>query len=136
MSAPPTRLGNRELVRLAAADPGEDVRGFLQGLVTNDVVAGPLPCWAALLSPQGKVLFDFLVWADGADLLLDCEAEAASPRLSEGGAPLSELGNDFGRDAETVVNNVDAHFVFIGQHAHFHLAAGIGQCLHRIIDQI
>ena len=77
MSAPPTRLGNRELVRLAAADPGEDVRGFLQGLVTNDVVAGPLPCWAALLSPQGKVLFDFLVWADGADLLLDCEAEAA-----------------------------------------------------------
>jgi folate-binding protein YgfZ len=72
----PTRLADRALVRLAPADPGEDPRGFLQGLVTNDV-AGPLPCWAALLSPQGKVLFDFLVWDDGTDLLLDCAAAAA-----------------------------------------------------------
>jgi folate-binding protein YgfZ len=40
-------------------------------------VAGPLPVWAALLSPQGKCLFDFLVWDDGDDLLLDCEAEAS-----------------------------------------------------------
>lgn len=63
---------------------GEDVRGFLQGLVTNDV-AGDLPVWSGLLTPQGKCLFDFLVWADGEDLLLDCEAEAAeelSKRLS------------------------------------------------------
>jgi len=43
-------------------------------LVTNDVT-GPLPVWAALLSPQGKALFDFIVWADGDDLLIDCEAE-------------------------------------------------------------
>jgi folate-binding protein YgfZ len=52
--------------------------------VTNDVV-GELPVWAALLTPQGKVLFDFVVWADGADLLLDCEAvqaEALARRLS------------------------------------------------------
>jgi len=76
-SLPATRLTGRAVVRLAPADPAEDVRQFLQGLVTNDVAAGPLPCWAALLSPQGKVLFDFLVWADGADLLLDCEATAA-----------------------------------------------------------
>jgi len=55
---------------------GEDVRGFLQGLVTSDV-AGQLPVWAGLLTPQGKCLFDFLVWEDGDDLLLDCEAEAA-----------------------------------------------------------
>ena len=76
-SLPATRLTGRAVVRLAPADPAEDVRQFLQGLVTNDVAAGPLPCWAALLSPQGKVLFDFLVWADGADLLLDCEATSA-----------------------------------------------------------
>lgn len=79
-----TRLTNRALIRLSAQDEGEDVRGFLQGLITNDV-NGPLPCWAALLSPQGKVLFDFIVWADGADLLLDCEAdqaEALAKRLS------------------------------------------------------
>lgn len=69
---PATTLTDRAIVRLS----GEDVRGFLQGLVTNDV-AGKLPVWAGLLTPQGKCLFDFLVWDDGDDLLLDCEAEAA-----------------------------------------------------------
>lgn len=76
----PTRISSRAIVRLS----GEDVRGFLNGLVTNDV-AGDLPVWAALLTPQGKVLFDFVVWADGDDLLLDCEAaqaEALVKRLS------------------------------------------------------
>ena len=66
-----TTLTDRAIVRLS----GEDVRGFLQGLVTSDV-AGELPVWAGLLTPQGKCLFDFLVWADGEDLLLDCEADA------------------------------------------------------------
>ncbi|WP_116091063.1 YgfZ/GcvT domain-containing protein [Sphingomonas crusticola] len=75
-----TTLADRALLRLS----GEDVRGFLQGLVTNDVT-GPLPVWAGLLSAQGKALFDFLVWEDGADLLIDCErdqAEALARRLS------------------------------------------------------
>ena len=67
-----TTLTDRALVRLS----GEDVRGFLQGLVTNDVT-GELPVWAGLLTPQGKCLFDFLVWDDEGDLLLDCEAGAA-----------------------------------------------------------
>ena len=67
-----TTLTDRAIVRLS----GEDVRGFLQGLVTSDV-AGELPVWAGLLTPQGKCLFDFIVWADGDDLLLDCEADAA-----------------------------------------------------------
>jgi tRNA-modifying protein YgfZ len=66
-----TTLTDRAIVRLS----GEDVRGFLQGLVTNDVT-GDLPVWAGLLSPQGKCLFDFLVWMEGDDLLLDCEADA------------------------------------------------------------
>jgi len=79
-----TRLTSRAVIRLSPLDESEDVRAFLQGLVTNDVTA-PLPAWAALLSPQGKVLFDFLIHADGADLLLDCEAasaEALVKRLS------------------------------------------------------
>jgi folate-binding protein YgfZ len=67
-----TTLTDRALVRVS----GEDVRDFMQGLVTSDV-AGPLPVWAGLLTPQGKCLFDFIVWSDGDDLLLDCEAEAA-----------------------------------------------------------
>jgi tRNA-modifying protein YgfZ len=67
-----TTLTDRALVRLS----GEDVRGFLQGLVPSDVT-GELPVWAGLLTPQGKCLFDFFVWSDGDDLLLDCEAAAA-----------------------------------------------------------
>jgi folate-binding protein YgfZ len=66
-----TTLTDRAVVRLA----GEDVRGFLQGLVTNDVT-GELPVWAGLLTPQGKCLVDFIVWSEGEDLLLDCEAGA------------------------------------------------------------
>lgn len=68
---PATTLTDRAVLRLS----GEDVRGFLQGLVTNDVT-GDLPVWAALLSAQGKCLFDFFVWADGEDLLLDCATDA------------------------------------------------------------
>jgi folate-binding protein YgfZ len=67
-----TTLTDRALIRIS----GEDARGFLQGLVTNDVT-GALPVWAGLLTAQGKALFDFLVWADGDDLLIDCEAEQA-----------------------------------------------------------
>jgi folate-binding protein YgfZ len=33
--------------------------------------------WAGLLTPQGKVLFDFILWADGDDVLVDCEAAQA-----------------------------------------------------------
>jgi folate-binding protein YgfZ len=67
-----TTLTDRAVVRLS----GEGVRAFFQGLVTSDV-EGPLPVWAGLLTPQGKCLFDFVVWGDDEDLLLDCEAEAA-----------------------------------------------------------
>ena len=68
---PATTLADRAVIRVS----GEDVRGFLQGLVTQDV-AGPLPVWAGLLTAQGKCLFDFLVWDDGDDLLIDCEEAA------------------------------------------------------------
>jgi tRNA-modifying protein YgfZ len=67
-----TTLSDRAVIRLA----GEDVRGFLQGLVTNDVL-GVLPVWAGLLTPQGKALFDFIIWAGGDDVLIDCEGSQA-----------------------------------------------------------
>jgi hypothetical protein len=72
-----TTLTDRALIRVA----GDDVRGFLQGLVTQDVTTldASAPRWSGLLTPQGKALFDFLLWADGDAVLLDCEAaEAAS----------------------------------------------------------
>jgi folate-binding protein YgfZ len=70
-----TTLIDRALIRVS----GEDVRGFLQGLVTNDVglAAEDRPVWAGLLAAQGKALFDFILWGDGEDILIDCEREAA-----------------------------------------------------------
>ena len=54
------------------------MRGFLQGLVTQDVtkVAPDAPQWGGLLTAQGKAQFDFLLWDDGDAILIDCEAEA------------------------------------------------------------
>jgi hypothetical protein len=72
-----TRLARRAVIRLSPREgSGEDVAAFLQGLITADA-RGLLPAWAGLLSPQGKALFDFIVWPSGSDLLLDCEAEVA-----------------------------------------------------------
>src|SRR3546814_15129721 len=72
---PATTLIDRALLRIS----GEDVRDFLQGLVTNDVsqLAEDNPLWVGLLTAQGKALFDFILWADGADVLVDCERNAA-----------------------------------------------------------
>ena len=59
---------------------GEDRVGFLQGLVSNDVaLVGPgQAVWAALLTPQGKWLADFFIFAEGERLLLDCERAQAT----------------------------------------------------------
>jgi tRNA-modifying protein YgfZ len=61
---------------------GPDTRDFLQGLVTNDVRRldhGPV--YAALLSPQGKYLFDFFLVPAGADVLVDVKADRAAALL-------------------------------------------------------
>jgi folate-binding protein YgfZ len=62
--------------RAAIAVSGHDARGFLQGLVTNDVnrVTAECAIYAALLTPQGRYLFDFFVVEIGGVLHLDCEA--------------------------------------------------------------
>ena len=71
-----TRLFKRAIVRISPLEEDESTREFLQGLVTNDVM-GHLPVYAGLLTAQGKALFDFLVWSDGEDTLLDCESDLA-----------------------------------------------------------
>ena len=75
-SSSATWLADRALLRVG----GAEARAFLNGLVTQDVLtlAEGQPRWAGLLSPQGKALFDFLLWADGPDdVLVDCESSAA-----------------------------------------------------------
>lgn len=54
---------------------GADARSFLQGLVTNDVrrLAADRALWAALLTPQGRCLFEFAMVADGARILIEAE---------------------------------------------------------------
>ena len=78
-----TTLSDRAVVRVS----GADARAFLQGLLTNDIDAlGPdRPIYAGLLSPQGKALFDLLVFADGDEILIDVaavRAEALVRRLT------------------------------------------------------
>ena len=58
-------------MRRILALSGPDRVAFLQGLVTNKV--GDAPCWAALLTPQGKYLADFLIIPDGERLLIDVD---------------------------------------------------------------
>jgi folate-binding protein YgfZ len=70
---------DRAVLRIA----GADARAFLQGIVTNDVRGidrGAV--YAALLSPQGKYLFDFFLLADGDAVLLDVGADRA-PALAQ-----------------------------------------------------
>ncbi|UFM65353.1 folate-binding protein [Paracoccus sp. MA] len=66
-------------MRRILAVSGEDRVEFLQGLVTNKV--GEVPAWAALLTPQGKYLADFLVVPDGGRLLVDVDARLADDLL-------------------------------------------------------
>jgi tRNA-modifying protein YgfZ len=67
-------LPERGVVKVA----GEDARRFLNGLVTSDMarVAPGNPSFAALLTPQGKIIVDFIVAEapaeDGGGFFLDC----------------------------------------------------------------
>ncbi len=71
-------LPDRGVIRIS----GDDARTLLNGLVTTDVteLAPGRPRFGALLTPQGKIVADFLI-AEDADggLLLDCPRELAQP---------------------------------------------------------
>ena len=78
---------------------GADRVSFLQGLVSNDVaLAGPgRAVWAALLTPQGKWLADFFIFADGERLLLDCEGgTSGGHRQAADPVPAAGAGGDRG----------------------------------------
>jgi folate-binding protein YgfZ len=70
-------LPDRSILRVS----GEDARHFLQNLVTSDIE--PLKSgearFAALLTPQGKILFDFFIVAEqDGGFLLDVSAKLAA----------------------------------------------------------
>jgi len=69
-------LDSRGVIRVS----GEEAEHFLQNLLTCDVSATALhqPAFGALLSPQGKILFDFIMHRTGAqEFLFDLRAEKA-----------------------------------------------------------
>ena len=80
MTSKAAYLSDRGVVRVG----GEDATSFLQGLLTNDVerLKSGEARYAALLTPQGKILFDMLVVRisaeKGAAYLLDCAAAQAA----------------------------------------------------------
>ncbi len=66
--------------RATVAVAGIDARNFLQGLITNDIgrASDGVAIHAGLLSPQGKILFDFFVVPLGDAYLLECAKAEAS----------------------------------------------------------
>ena len=79
MTATAAILSDRSVLEIA----GEERASFLQGLITNDVagLGAGQACFAGLLSPQGKILFDFFAINAGDAILLDCPAAAAADLL-------------------------------------------------------
>ena len=63
---------------------GDDRASYLQGLLTNDIVAltPGTGCYAAWLTPQGRMLTDMHVLESGGMILLDLPAEQAAPTLA------------------------------------------------------
>ena len=54
---------------------GKDANEFLQNIISNDIdkVTDSCSCFASLLTPQGKYLFDFLIIKYKSGYFLDCE---------------------------------------------------------------
>ncbi|KQV63910.1 folate-binding protein YgfZ [Rhizobium sp. Root1220] len=68
---PAVFLRNHSLIRVG----GAEAQPFLQNLITTDIQlletdeARP----GALLTPQGKILFDFMIWRDGDNFLIETD---------------------------------------------------------------
>lgn len=63
---------------------GEEAASFLQGVVTCNIetLEPGEARLGGLLTPQGKILFDFLIWRSGEGFRLDCPADQA-PALAK-----------------------------------------------------
>jgi len=69
---PAVHLSSRQLIRVS----GVDARDFLHSLITTDIESLPERTArpGALLTPQGKILFDFMISRDGDDFLMETDA--------------------------------------------------------------
>jgi folate-binding protein YgfZ len=73
-------LADRRLIQIT----GPDWRSFLQGLITQNVETLPdgATAYGALLTPQGRLLFDMFIWADTDGVVLDVAAEGCEALIA------------------------------------------------------
>jgi len=71
-----TILSDRSILKIS----GPEALSFLQGLVTNnmDTLSNEQPLYSALLTPQGKILCDFLLSKAGEWVFVDCASAQAA----------------------------------------------------------
>ena len=64
---------------------GQDAREFLQNLITNDIkkVTDNSSCFASLLTPQGKFLYEFIIVKHKSGFFIDCEKSQSEEILKQ-----------------------------------------------------
>ena len=64
---------------------GEDAKKFLQNLISNDInkVTDNFSCFASLLTPQGKFLYEFIIVKHKLGYFIDCEKFQAENLLKQ-----------------------------------------------------
>ena len=64
---------------------GQDARDFLQNLISNDInkVRDNSSCFASLLTPQGKFLYEFIVVKHKSGFFIDCEKSQSEEILKQ-----------------------------------------------------
>jgi len=73
-------LKDRDIISVS----GSDSTSFLQNVITNDInkLNESNSLYSALLTPQGKYLYDFFILKREKNYLIDCESETAENLLS------------------------------------------------------
>ncbi len=94
-------LPSRAVLKIGGADAGK----FLQGLITNDIgkAEGAHGIHAGLLTPQGKILFDFFIAADGDGFLVDVARDKAGELAKRLGFYRLRAAVEIGEDASREV---------------------------------
>ncbi len=64
---------------------GQDAKDFLQNLISNDInkVTDNSSCFASLLTPQGKFLYEFIVIKHKSGFFIDCEKSQSEEILKQ-----------------------------------------------------
>ena len=64
---------------------GDDAKDFLQNLISNDInkVTDNCSCFASLLTPQGKFLYEFIIVKHKSGFFIDCEKSQSEEILKQ-----------------------------------------------------